>query len=136
MFGTQNKSKVSEALEDFVRHSLDPLETTWERLLFTFRLKKTTEHYKHWGMEHTYGKDIAREALCRAHLNVVKNLLGTNLATTLCDLEAYAEKMKMGSDRAAAVLRSDPKSLPSSLSLPEAAHLAVELETLRILTKR
>jgi hypothetical protein len=135
MFGKQNASPISNALEDFLRRSLDPLETRWEGLLFAFRLRTKPEPYRHWGMEQTYGEEAAREALGQAHLQVVKKLLATGLSETLPDVEAFAAKLEIGPEVAVELVNADRSGLPPALSKPEAAHLAVELETLRALTK-
>jgi hypothetical protein len=136
MFGKQNASPISEALEDFLRRSLDPLETGWERVLLTFRLRTKSEPYKHWGMEQTYGEVAAREALGQAHLQVVKKMLATDLSKTFPDLEAFAAKSEIAPETAVELINAEHSGLPPALSKTEAAHLAVELETLRALTRR
>jgi hypothetical protein len=136
MFGKQNRSKLSEAFEDFLKRSVEPLETKWERVLFTSHLRRKEEPYRHWGMEQTYGEKAAREAIGQAHLEVVKDLLATGTSNTLADLEAYTAKAKTMPEQVMESLLTGSEALPPLLSKPEVAHLAVELETLRALTKR
>jgi hypothetical protein len=136
MFGKQNRSNVSEALEDFLHRSLEPLETNWERILFTFRLRTKKKPYTHWGMEQTYGEEAARLAIGQAHLEVVKNLLATGTPNALADLERYAAKIQTVPGQVVNLLEAAPDALPPSLSKPEVAHWSVELEALRALTKQ
>ena len=136
MFGKQNASPIEEAREDFVRRSLQPLQTGWERVVFTFRLRRKSEPYTHWGLEQAYGESAAREAIGEAHLQVVKKFLGTGVSKSLPEVQTYAANAAIPVERAIELVDVDRSGLPPQLSPPEVAHVAVELETLRALTKR
>lgn len=135
MFGKQNTSPVEQAREDFSERSLQPLETGWERVLFTSRLRKKSEPYTHWGLEQTYGEKVAREAIGLAHLQVVKKFLSTGISETLPEVQTFAARVSIPMERAIELVDAERSGLPPALSKPEVAHVAVEIETLRALTK-
>lgn len=136
MFGKQNASLIEEAREDFLRRSIQPLQTGWERVVFTFRLRRKSEPYTHWGLEQAYGENAAREAIGQAHLQVVKKFLSTGVSKSLPEVQTYAASRAIPMERAVELVDAERSGLPPALSQPEAAHVAVELETLRALTKQ
>jgi len=137
MYGNRNEEeKKKAALHDFITRSLGPLSNAWEKLVYVSGLRKKPEPYAHWGMEDSYGKKAAGAAIEEAHRHIVKEMLATPYERTLEAVEGFAAQNAQPAQDAIDLVSGEKDCGPPELSKPEAKHLQVELEALRLLTKK
>ncbi|MDD5542213.1 MAG: hypothetical protein PHX83_03495 [Acidobacteriia bacterium] len=88
-------------VEDVYRHSLGPLKSEFERLVFLSSLRPSgVSAYQHEGLSMLYGTDSAVQALERCHREVFRGLMSLTLEGQHDDLE-----------RCLAETEEDPRSL-------------------------
>ncbi len=75
------------ASEDFARRTLSAISGLLPRLAYMTCLRDEQGDYRHWGLERTHGAAAAAEAMRRAHLEVVAEVLRTPLSQLMREVE-------------------------------------------------
>jgi|SRR5579862_9473913 len=65
------------AYDDLVERSVRAVPGTLEKVRFLCRLRGSSNSYEHWGLERTYGKAAAQDAMEKAHTEAVLVELST-----------------------------------------------------------
>jgi hypothetical protein len=75
------------ASEDFARRTLSGIPGLLSRLAYITSLRDEKGSYRHWGLARTHGTAAAAEAMCRAHLEVLTEVLRTPLSQLMREVE-------------------------------------------------
>ncbi len=106
------------ASEDFTRRTLSGVPGLLSRLAYIASLRDDKGSYRHWGLARTHGTAAATDAMCRAHLEALTEVLRTPLSQLMREVED-PQQVEPGVQQ---VLLK--KSAPLRSLLPPAAHAA------------
>ena len=67
------------AEEDFAQRTLGTLQNVWEKLAYVSGLKSSEGSYDHWGLASVHGREVASQAIAKAHSEVLRETLATPL---------------------------------------------------------
>ncbi|MGA2961130.1 MAG: hypothetical protein ABSD96_05610 [Candidatus Korobacteraceae bacterium] len=107
------------ASEDFTRRTLSAIPGLLSRLAYITSLRDEKGNYRHWGLARTHGTAAATEAMCRAHLEVLTEVLRTPLPQLMREVED-TQQVALGAPQ---VLLKKSAPLPSIV--PDGAHTAM-----------
>lgn len=83
------------ASEDFTRRTLSAISGLLSRLAYISSLRDEQGNYRHWGLARTHGDAAAAEAMRRAHLDLLEEVLRTPLCQLMRELE-YPQQVAPG----------------------------------------
>jgi hypothetical protein len=106
------------ALEDFTRRTLSGITGLLSRLGYITSLRDEKGNYSHWGLARAHGNAAATEAMGRAHLEVLTQVLRTPLSQLMREVED-PQQVALGASQ---VLFK--KSAPLRSIVPTGAHPA------------
>jgi antitoxin (DNA-binding transcriptional repressor) of toxin-antitoxin stability system len=106
------------ASEDFTRRTLSAISGLLSRLAYITSLRDEKGTYRHWGLARTHGDAAAAEAMCRAHMEVLTEVLRTPLSQLMREVED-PQQVALGVPQ---VLLK--KSAPVQSIVPAGAHAA------------
>ena len=66
---------ISNATEDFKKHTLRALPTLVEKLAYVCSLQTDTGEYRHWGLTRVYGEKRAHQAIETIHAQMAEELV-------------------------------------------------------------
>ena len=75
------------ASEDFARRTLSAISGLLSRLAYMTSLRDEQGNYHHWGLARTHGDAAAAEAMRRAHMEVLAEVLRTPLSQLMREVE-------------------------------------------------
>jgi len=75
------------ASEDLARRTLSAIPGLLSRLAYLTSLRDDKGDYRHWGLAHTHGTATAAEALGRAHMEALAQVLRSPLPQLMRELE-------------------------------------------------
>ena len=107
------------ASEDFTRRTLSAIPGLLSRLAYITSLRDEKGKYRHWGLARTHGTAAATEAMRRAHLEVLTEVLHTPLSQLMREVED-TQQVALGAPH---VLLK--KSAPLRSIVPDGAHPAM-----------
>jgi len=82
--------RLLRAHEDFAERTLAGLPTILGKLRFLSSIRISADEYQHWGLERTYGKESAQEAVRTAHTEIFLTELSTPLSELWKELSSEA----------------------------------------------
>ena len=106
------------ALEDFTRRTLSAMPGLLSRLAYITSLRDEKGNYCHWGLARTHGTAAATEAMGRAHLEVLTQVLRTPLSQLMREVE---DPQQVALEASQVLLK---KSAPLRSIVPTGAHPA------------
>jgi hypothetical protein len=106
------------ASEDFTRRTLSGIPGLLSRLAYIARLRDEKGNYRHWGLTRTHGSAAAEEAMCRAHIELLTEVLRMPLGQLMREVE-YPQQIALGTPQLLL-----EKSAPLRSLVPTGAHVA------------
>jgi hypothetical protein len=135
VFGNRNISPSSAAYSDFVAQTLAGIPNDWGRVAYMSELLQGGErHYAHWGMEQTFGRKCAEEAMSRAHLDLIRKVLGKALPELVDEVVQFATAYGLRTEDAVSLVKQNLSLWPPVLTRSERLHVDLEIETLEAIT--
>lgn len=118
---------ISNATEDFKKHTLRALPTLVEKLAYVCSLQTETGEYRHWGLIRVYGEKRAHQAIESIHAQMAEELVRIPIRDIYQEYQQAVEKPVQP-----ALLRPDSLVLkpPSNDDELLSAHLQLIQESL------
>jgi len=121
--------RLADAREDLARTTLAELPDAFSRLAYLASLRDiATDRYVHWGLEETYGPELAQAAIARTHQEVFRLLC----AAPVSELAAQIRRFLAGREDGGRVLLKNWQRDFSYNLLAPAGIDELELENFRI----
>lgn len=117
------------AWEDFTKRTLSGIPGLLSRLVYVIGLRDENGNYRHWGLARTHGTIAASEAMGRAHLELLTEVLRTPLPRLMQELEE-TEQIEIESPM---LLRSLVPGATAAVHAATASHAKATILALRAL---
>lgn len=127
---------LKTAAEDLEGTTLDSVAGMLAKLEYLGGLLQPDGSYQHWGLERTYGRTPAQQALAEAHLVILSRVLRTPLRQLLQEIEKFSEPRGLTPAAYLEQLRQNTVHLlPPVRSIESTRHLGSALHALSSLVK-
>lgn len=127
--------RLLSAHEDFVERTMGAVHGTLEKLEFFSGIRSSAEEYHHWGMERTYGRECAQDAIRKAHTTAFVAELSTPLSDLWAELVSAAESQGTDMLESAQAILAAPGVVPQELGGGSRAHHHYVLTSLFLLAR-
>jgi hypothetical protein len=114
------------AEEDFAQRTLGTLQNVWEKLAYVSGLKSSEGSYDHWGLASVHGREVASQAIAKAHSEVLRE----TLATPLQKLHTFERNSAISAEKKPHLF------MPADLRGGCREHVEYVVEALRLLGQR